>query len=394
MKICIIFFSMTKIPPFSLSESSHDTQGRRSTNKIQRKVATESKHRILRIKEEPIKEKTPSRKHLAFQEESSSMIKTRLKDQLGRIPWSNYPALASYANGVGGLSQQRLQAIMNQLTSDIRVNGRRVTPLQAQIVQQSSNGDINPATSSLNDMQSDIVNNLHNSMQPNMQENMQDDAYGQHNMPNGMQDDTGESEPKPIQLPINTRGNNDQLMHPSTFERLMFGSLSQIVGDRKGENKGYSDFGGGMSNVPGLSFGGRHSSGVINLMESGNGLKPMTGMNGMRSMNGLYTGMMGTMTGMERTRGRLMGDGSFTRRGETTSQNNNERSSQKTDKTASESVSPEIKGYTVSRAEKTNIIQETKPDIIRLIPSDALSPVQKNSKLKTHKKLKKRIQHI
>ena len=334
---------MTKHPPFPLSDSSH-TQGRGSTNKIQRKA----KHRILRIKGGPIKEKTASRKHLAFQEASSSMIKTRLKDQLGRIPWSNYPGLASYANGVGGLSQQRLQAIMNQLTSDIRVNGRRVTPLQTEVVQQSSNGDINP-TSSLNDMQSDIVNNLQDSMQPNMQENMQDDV--QHNMQNGMQGDTGESEIKPIQIPINKGGNNGQSMHPNTFEQLMFGSLSQIVGDRKGQNKGYSDFGGGMSNIPGLSFGGQHSAGVINLMESENGLKPMTGNNGMRGMNGLFTGMQGTrmmngmgmMNGMERMQSSLMGAGSFSRRGETTSQKrkSDQVTSPRPKKTASKSVSSE-----------------------------------------------------
>lgn len=334
---------MAKNPPLFLSESSH-TQGRGSTHKMQRKA----KHRILRIKGEPIKEKTPSRKHLAFQEASSSMIKTRLKDQLGRIPWSNYPALASNANGVGGLSQQRLQAIMNQLTSDIRVNGRRVTPLQTEIVQQSSNGDINP-TSPLNDMQSDMVNNLQDSMQPNMQQNMQDDV--QHNTPNGMQDDTGESEIKPIQIPMNKGGNNEQLMHPNTYEQLMFGSLSQIVGDRKGQNNGYSNFGGGMSNVPGLSFGGQHSPGVINLMESENGLKPMTGMNGMRGMNGMFTGMQGTrmmngmgmMNGMERTGSSLMGAGSFSRRGETTSQKKKERSSHKAKKTASESVSLKVR---------------------------------------------------
>jgi len=69
-------------------------------------------------------------------------------------------------------------SIMNQLTNDIRVNGRRITPLQTQIVQQSSNGIINP-TLPMSDMQDE--------MQPDMQNNIQDDM--ENNKPNDMQND-------------------------------------------------------------------------------------------------------------------------------------------------------------------------------------------------------------
>lgn len=347
----------------SLTESTHKGQGRQSNSK-----ATESKHehQTFRIKKEPVKERNPYRKHLAYQEASSAMIKTKLKDQLGRIPWSNYPSVASYGGGNGGLSQQRLLSIMNQLTNDIRVNGRRVTPLQAQIVQQASNGNINPS-SSLNDMQSDIVNNVEDSMQTNMQDDMQN------NQPNGMQDDTNESEIKPIQMPMNKGRSGEQSMQSNTLERLMFGGLSQIVGGTGEHTKGNSDFGGGMSNVPGLSFGGGSDSGVINLMESENGLKPMTGMNrmqGMSMMNGM--GMVNTMGGMG---GKMLGGGPFfSRRAETVSQKQNERSKQKGDKS-----------HRVNHAKKVHLTQSAKASIIRLLPHGILSPTKKSPKSKLHR---------
>lgn len=347
----------------SLTESTHKGRGRQSNPK-----ATESKHehQTFRIKKEPVKERNPYRKHLAYREASSAMIKTKLKDQLGRIPWSNYPSVASNARGNGGLSQQRLLSIMNQLTNDIRVNGRRVTPLQAQIVQQASNGDISPS-SSLNDMQSDIVNNVEDSMQTNMQDDTQN------NQPNGMQDDTDQSEIKPIQMPMNKGRSGEQSMQSNALERLMFGGLSQIVGGTGEHTKGNSDFGGGMSNVPGLSFGGGSDSGVINLMESENGLKPMTGMNrmqGMSMMNGM--GMVNTMGGMG---GKMLGGGPFfSRRAETVSQKQNERSKQKGDKS-----------HRVNHAKKVHLTQSAKASIIRLLPHGILSPTKKSPKSKLHR---------
>lgn len=388
-------FILTKHGFLSLSESSYKSRRHRIHAKSRGKVATESKHRFVKIKEEPLEEKAPSRKHLAFQEASSSMIKSKLEDRLGRVPWSNYPgAVASYADGVGSLSQQRLQAIMNQLTNDIRVNGRRVTPLQAQIVQQSSNGEINP-TSPLNDMQNDMLSNMQDAMQPNMQDQMHDDM--QSNKPNGMQNDMDESQVKPIQIPMNHNGgNNAQLMSPNTFERLMFGGLSQIVGGEGGggggQHKGFSDFGGGMSNVPGLSFGGRHNSGVINLMESENGLKPMTGMNEMRGTNGMFVGgMHGMMNGMGRMRGRMWGGGSFfSRRGETTHTkkwgSKHKVLRKKTDKTAPLSVSR--LSHRIGRVKNLHVLHETlhgnKPNIIRLIPSGTPSDEKSSSKAELH----------
>ena len=319
---------LTNKPTFSLLETTRHTQRNRVNPKSHGKVVSRGKHRILGIKEEPLHEKTPSRKQLAYNEASSSLIKNKLDDSLGRIPWSNNNQdVASYVDGAGGLSQQKLMSIMNQLTNDIRVNGRRITPLQTQIVQQSSNGIINP-TSTMNDLQDE--------MQPDMQNNMQDDMDS--NKPNDMQNDMAGNEIKPIEIPMNQNSkvsNGGQATRPGMFERLMFGGLSQIMGGGGGggggggddgdgggrENKGYSDFGGGMTNVPGLSFGGPNNNGVINLMESENGLKPMRGMNGMHGM------MMNGMGGM---RGRMWGGGSFfSRRGETISHKQKARTKQK-----------------------------------------------------------------
>ena len=368
--ISVIFIS----PHCSLDSTHHDqTQTHGNSSKPLGNVPLESKNKFLKIQEEPNNEKKASRKQLKFDEESSSNVQTRLKDILGRVPWNYHSgSFAPYANGVGGLSQEKLQAIMNQLTTNIRVNGRRVSPLQAQIVHQSSNGDLNPSMPELNDMQNDMMSQLQDSMQPNMQPNMQDDM--QSSKPNGMQnDDTGESEIKPIQIPWNSKGgNNAQSTSPSTFERLMFGGLSQIAGGGEGQNKGYSDFGGGVSNVPGLSFGGTHTSGVINLMESENGLKPMTGMNGMRSMNGMMTGMHGmTTNGMG---GRMWGGRSFfSRRGETVANKTNELSISKN----ADNVTRANKTHEHGSASEIHQVQksphETKPSVIRLIPSDRLT---------------------
>lgn len=273
------------------------------------------KHRISRIKEEPLSEKTPSRKHFAYDELSSSVIKTKLDDSLGRIPWSNnHQNLASYVDGgAGGLSQQKLLAIMNKLTNDIRVNGRKITPLQTQIVQQSPDGEINPSSS---------MNGMQDAMQPDMQNSMQDDM--QSNKQNDMQDDMGGNEIKPINIPMNQKGNEGSdggpMMRPGMFEKLMFGGLSQVMGGGRGNE---------MTNVPGLSFGGPNGNGVINLMESENGLKPMTGMNGMGGMNrmhGMMNGMGMMMNGMGGMRGTMWGRGSsFSRRGETISHKNKTR---------------------------------------------------------------------
>lgn len=368
--ICVIFMS----PHCSLDSTHQDhTLTHSNSSKPLANFPLESKNKFLKIQGEPNNEKKASRKQLKFDEESSSNVQTRLKDILGRVPWNYHSgSFAPYANGVGGLSQEKLQAIMNQLTTNIRVNGRRVSPLQAQIVHQSSNGDLNPSMPELNDMQNDMMSQLQDSMQPNMQPNMQDDM--QSSKPNGMQnDDTGESEIKPIQIPWNSKGgNNAQSTSPSTFERLMFGGLSQIAGGGEGQNKGYSDFGGGVSNVPGLSFGGTHTSGVINLMESENGLKPMTGMNGMRSMNGMMTGMHGmTTNGMG---GRMWGGRSFfSRRGETVANKTNELSISKN----ADNITRANKTHEHGSASEIHQVQkshhETKPSVIRLIPSDRLT---------------------
>lgn len=361
-------------PHCSLDSAHHDqTQTHGNSSKPLGNFPLESETKFLKIQEEPNNEKKASRKQLKFDEESSSNIQTRLKDILGRVPWNYHSgSFAPYANGVGGLSQEKLQAIMNQLTTNIRVNGRRVSPLQAQIVHQSSNGDLNPSMPELNDMQNDMMSQLQDSMQPSMQGNMQDDM--QSSKPNGMQnDDTGETEIKPIQIPWNSKGgNNAQSTSPSTFERLMFGGLSQIAGGGEGQNKGYSDLGGGVSNVPGLSFGGTHTSGVINLMESENGLKPMTGMNGMRSMNGMMTGMHGmTTNGMG---DRMWGGRSFfSRRGETVTNKTNELSIRKN----ADKVTRANKTHEHGSASDIHQVQkshhETKPSVIRLIPSDKLT---------------------
>ena len=342
--------------------------------KSHEKMMSRDKHRMFRIKEKPLEEKTPSRKHLAYNEASSSMIKTKLFDSLGRIPWSNnHQNVASYVDGTGGLSQQKLLAIMNQLTNDIRVNGRKITPLQTQIVQQSSNGEINP-TSTMNDMQDD--------MQPDMQNSMQDDM--QSNKQNDMQDDMGGNEIKPIDLPMNQKGSNGgQMMRPGMFERLMFGGLSQIMGGGRG-NKGYSDPGGGMTNIPGLSFDGPNNNGVINLMESENGLKPMTGMNGMGGMNGMHgmmNGMGMMMNGMGRMKGRMWGGGSsFSRRGETIPYKKKVRSKHKLfghegKATASIPDKQENRIYKPVPNIKTHIgaNQKTKQAILPLIPNDRVS---------------------
>ena len=368
--MCVIFIS-----PHCLLDSTHhdQTQTHRNNSKPLGSFPLESKNKFLKIQGEPINEKKASRKELKFDEESSSSIQTRLKDILGRVPWNYHSgSLAPYANGVGGLSQERLQAIMNQLTTNIRVNGRRVSPLQAQIVHQSSNGELNPSMSDLNDMQNDMMSTIQDSMQTNVQDNMQDDMQG--SKPNGVQnDDTGESEIKPIQIPWNSKGsNNAQSASPSTFESLMFGGLSQIAGGGDGQNKGFSDFGGGVSNVPGLSFGGRHTSGVINLMESENGLKPMNGMNGMGSMNGMTTGMHGmTTNGMG---GTMWGGRSlFSRRGETVANKTNEQSKSKN----ADNVTRANKTHGHGSASDIHQVQkshhETKPSVIRLIPSDKLT---------------------
>ena len=341
-------------------------------------------------------EKTPSRKQLAYNEASSSLIKNKLDDSLGRIPWSNkHQDVASYADGAGGLSQQKLMSIMNQLTNDIRVNGRRITPLQTQIVQQSSNGIINP-TLPMNDMQDE--------MQPDMQNNMQDDMEG--NKPNDMQNDMAGNEIKPIEIPLNqnSKGSDGaQATRPGMFERLMFGGLSQIMGGGGGgggegggggrENKGYSDFGGGMTNIPGLSFGGPNNNGVINLMESENGLKPMNGMggmNGMGSMNGMHgmmNGMGMMMNGMGRMRGRMSGGGSFfSRRGETVSHKQKARTKhksfdQKANTTSSISnkqankIHPAIPDVRIHIDPSHGI----KQDIIPSIPNDSVSGKRSHS---------------
>ena len=358
------------VSPCSLDSTQHDqTQTHGNNSKPLGNFPLESKSKFLKIQGEPNNEKKASRKQLKFDEESSSNIQTRLKDILGRVPWNYHSgSFAPYANGVGGLSQEKLQAIMNQLTTNIRVNGRRVSPLQAQIVHQSSNGDLNPSMPELNDMQNDMVSQLQDSMQPNMPDDMQSSK------PMGMQnDDTGESVIKPIQIPWNSKGgNNAQSTSPSTFERLMFGGLSQIAGGGEGQNKGYSDFGGGVSNVPGLSFGGTHTSGVINLMESENGLKPMTGMNGMPSMNGMMTGMHGmTTNGMD---GRMWGGRSlFSRRGETVANKTNELSISKN----ADKVTHANKTHEHGSASDIHQVQkshhEIKPSLIRLIPSDKLT---------------------
>ncbi|KAJ7386754.1 hypothetical protein OS493_006779 [Desmophyllum pertusum] len=200
----------------SINQPTHHTHRHKINQASHGKAVTQAKHRLFKITEEPLKEKTPSRKHLAYNEASSSMIKTKLDDSLGRIPWSN-----NYVNGERGLSEQKLQSIMNQLTNDIRVNGRRVTPLQAQMVQQSSNGEINP-TSPMNDMQDE--------MQPDMQNSMQDD------MQNNKQNDMGDNEIKPIQIPMNQKGGNGK-HRPGMFERLMFGGLSEIMGGGGGRRR-------------------------------------------------------------------------------------------------------------------------------------------------------------
>lgn len=349
------------------------------------------KHKIFGMKGEPLDEKTPSRKQLAYNEASSSLIKTKLDDSLGRIPWSNnHQDVASYVDGAGGLSQQKLLSIMNQLTNDIRVNGRRITPLQTQIVQQSSNGIINP-TSPMNDMQDE--------MQPDMQNNMQDDMES--NKQNDMQNDMAGNEIKPIEIPMNQKGSNGaQASRPGMFERLMFGGLSQIMGRGGGvggeggrENKGYSDFGGGMTNVPGLSFGGHNNNGVINLMESENGLKPMSGMNGMGGMNGMngmhgmMNGMGMMMNGMGRMRGRMWGGGSFfSRRGETISHKQKGRTKhksfdQKAKTTSSISSKQANKTHQTIADVRIHIDPShgIKQDIIPSIPSDSVSGKRSHS---------------
>ena len=352
---------------------------------------SQGKHRIFKMKEEPLDEKTPSRKQLAYNEASSSLIKNKLDDSLGRIPWSSSQQdVASYVDGAGGLSQQKLMSIMNQLTNDIRVNGRRITPLQTQIVQQTSNGMINP-TSPINDMQDE--------MQPDMQNSMQDDM--ENNKPNDMQNDMAGNEIKPIEIPMNQmnqKGSNGaQATRPGMFERLMFGGLSQIMGGGEGgeagggeggrENKGYSDFAGGTANVPGLSFGGPNNNGVINLMESENGLKPMSGMrgmNGMGGMNGMHgmmNGMGMMMNGMGRMRGRMWGGGSFfSRRGETIShkqkpQTKHKSFDQKAKTTSSISNKQENKTHQSILNDRIHIgsSHEIKQDIMPSIPKDSIS---------------------
>ena len=321
------------------------------------------------MKKQPLDEKTAYRKQLRYQELNSAMIKTKLDDSLGRIPWSNnHENVASYVDGTGGLSQQKLLAIMNQLTNDIRVNGRRITPLQTQIVQQTNDGDINPTST---------VSNMQDEMQPDMKTNMQDDMQSDTN-------DMGNNEIKPIQIPINQKGGDGAHANgPGMFERLMFGGLSQTVGGGKGSN-GYSDFGGGMTDVPGLSYGGSNSNGVINLMESEHGLKPMRGMNGMGSMNGMngmMTGMHGMMNGMgmmTHGMGKMRGDTYFSRRGETTSTRKKPRSKhreflRKAVKAVSLSKADERKNLqrvpTITIRPKVNILKN-KQYIIPLIPND------------------------
>lgn len=329
------------------------------------------------MKKQPLDEKTAYRKQLRYQEANSAMIKTRLDDSLGRIPWSNnHENVASYVDGTGGVSQQRLLAIMNQLTNDIRVNGRRITPLQTQMVQQTNDGDINPTSP---------ASNMQDEMQPDMQTSMHDDMQSNTN-------DMGNNEVKPIQIPINQKGGDgapdangpgDGANGPGMFERLMFGGLSQIVGGGKGSNS-YSETGGGMTNVPGLSYGGSNNNGVINLMESEHGLKPMRGMNGMGSingMNGMMTGMHGMMNGMGMMMpgtGRMRGNSYFSRRGETASARKKPRSKhkeflRKAVKVASLSKADERKNLqripTVTIHPKANILKN-KPYVIPLIPND------------------------
>ncbi|XP_068716565.1 uncharacterized protein [Montipora foliosa] len=360
-----------------IAESNHRALERQINSTAKEKFDGEPRYGTLRIKKEPMKEKMASRKNLGFREASSSIVLAKLKDRLGRIPWSNSPADASYAGETAGLSQQRLLGIINQLTNDIRVNGRRVTPLQAQIVQQASNGDISP-TPSLNDMQNDIVSNVQQAMHGNMQDDMQG------NKPNdAMENDAQDSVIKPIHIPLNKAGSSEQAMQPSTFERLMFGGLSQITGVGGG-NKGYSEFGGGVTNIPGLSFGGRHNSGVINLMESENGLKPMTGMGG---MNGMFTGtngihMMGGTGGMSQ---KMLGGGSyFTKRRGSVSQKKKKNASIDTT-----SASDKTKSHKVQLVTETHRTRVTKPSIIRLIPAERLTLAGKSPKLKFHQKGKK-----
>ncbi|XP_067022483.1 uncharacterized protein [Acropora muricata] len=337
-------------------------------------VMVETTHRTIGLKKEPLKDKMLVRKNVAFREASSSMIMDRLKDELGRIPWSNHPAAASYTGETGGLSQQRLLSIVNQLTNDIRVNGRRISPMQAQIVQQSSNGEINP-TPSLNDMQNDIVTNI----QQTMHGNMQDDLSSKPS--NLMQDDAQNTVIRPIHVPMNNAGNSEQAIQPSSFERLMFGGLSQVAGTGE-QNKGYSEFGGGMSNIPGLSIGGQHNSGVINLMESENGLKPMTGMG---NMNGVFNGMKGIhmMGGTGRMGGKMWGgDTYFNKRRGAVSPRKNDPPKEKTVTKYSTSVLGKNKGRKVNHVKKIHHVQNARPSVIRLVPSERLTLAEKRSKLK------------
>lgn len=332
-------------------------------------------HRTIRLKKQPLKDKMPLRTNIAFREASSSMIMDKLKDELGRIPWSNHPAAASYTGGTGGLSQQRLLSIVNQLTNDIRVNGRRISPMQAQIVQQSSNGEINP-TPSLNDMQNDIVTNIQQTMHGNGQDDLQSSKPS-----NLMQDDAQDNVIRPIHVPMNNAGNSGQAMQPSSFERLMFGGLSQVAGTGE-QNKGYSEFGGGMSNIPGLSIGEQHNSGVINLMESENGLKPMTGMG---NMNGVSNGMKGIhmMGGTGRMGGKMWGgDTYFNKRRGAVSPKTNDPPKEKTVTKYSTSVLEKNKGRKVNHAKKIHRVQDTKPSVIRLVPSERLTLAEKGSKMK------------
>ena len=222
------------------------------------------KHHVLKVTEEPPKDTVPTRKHLTYNEASKGVIKTRLADSLGRTPWhNNVGATASYSDEeTEGMNQERLQAIMNQLTNDIRVNGRRISPLHAQIVHQAPNGQLTPS-SPASDMQNDMPEDYNNM--------------------------------KPTQLPWDSNGGNNfnsnngnhknggQMMGGDPIERLMFGGMSQVF-NGKGKN---SDSEGGMSNIPGLSFGDENNNGAINLMEGENGLQPMNDMGGMHGTNGM-----------------------------------------------------------------------------------------------------------
>lgn len=365
---------------FSLSEPTHHAKSVPINHNPKGKVSNEAKHRLFRITKQPLDEKTPYRKQLRYQEASSAMIKTKLDDSLGRIPWSNnHKNIASYVDGTGGLSQQKLLAIMSQLTNDIRVNGRRITPLQTQIVQQTTNGEINPTSP---------MSNMQDEMQPDMQNSMQDDMQSNNN-------DMGDNEIKPIQIPMNQKGGNGAHTNgPGMFERLMFGGLSQTMGGGGKGNNGYSEFGGEMTNVPGLSYGGSNSNGVINLMESEHGLKPMRGMNGMGRMNGMMTGNHGMMNGMHGMNGmmngmgmmmhgmgRMRGSTFFSRRGETTSVKKKARSKpkaflQKVEKAASFSDTEGRKNphrVPTVRIRVGPNSHKSKQDIIPFIPSDGPS---------------------